>query len=152
MRAMKSRLCEVILFIIPAAASAVARRCFHGRIHRGLEACGRESDPSEYIAGVISASIRVALFVRDAVIGCLNQELCGTLYSDYREYSEGNAYLKSALGVDKVIAYTTSYLVGQVERFAAITAAALLAHLRTEHHGLYGIYHRYREIGRYVAR
>ena len=113
-----------------------------------------ERHRSEEGAGVVTVRRGGTLLVRNAVIGRLDEKLGGTLYSDYREDTEG--YEKSASVIGGVEA-TTEGITHNVGDFAAVAAearragAATINDLRAEDYRLDGFYYGVRCIRSHVV-
>ena len=56
----------------------------------------------------------MALLVGNAIVGCLNEKLGVSLYSDGGKDTEGNIYANTVIGTANLTLYTASDIIGNV--------------------------------------
>ena len=87
---------------------------------------------AEKLAGIGVGCCRMTLLVGNAIVGCLNEKLGVSLYSDGGKDTEGNIYPNTVLGTANLTLYTASDIIGNV---AAASTQALL-YLCAKHYRL----------------
>ena len=118
-----------------ATASVCVRRIAVGCAGTSESRHGESNSPEQITGGVIACAC--AFLIRHAVIGSLNEELCGSDDPDHREDAEGYVYSRTRSRGRKL---TVEYAVDCVGELVALTgtatATAALLDLGAEDDGL----------------